>query len=129
MAGITVKPVSWIGSSYKDFRAFPDPVQDAMGYALYQAQIGAKHVPNAARYVRRYLEPLPELFTGEVIEPDHDVITELWFDDEEQYAIAMLRLAEPDIAAEIVADEELLFDRSKHRVFLVDERDSVISGK
>ena len=39
-----LKPVSWwIGASYKDFRAFPDPVQDAMGYALYQAQIGEKH--------------------------------------------------------------------------------------
>jgi phage-related protein len=38
-----IKPVSWIASSYKDFRAFPDPVQDAMGYALYQAQIGEKH--------------------------------------------------------------------------------------
>ena len=37
------KPVSWIGSSYKDFRAFPDGVQDVMGYALYQAQVGAKH--------------------------------------------------------------------------------------
>lgn len=43
MPDITVKAVAWIGSSYKDFRAFPDPVQDAMGYALYQAQIGAKH--------------------------------------------------------------------------------------
>ena len=43
MSGATVKPVSWIGSSYKDFREFPDPVQDAMGYALYQAQIGLKH--------------------------------------------------------------------------------------
>lgn len=43
MTNATVKPVSWIGSSYKDFRGFPDPVQDAMGYALYQAQIGAKH--------------------------------------------------------------------------------------
>jgi phage-related protein len=43
MLDITVKAVAWIGSSYKDFRAFPDPVQDAMGYALYQAQIGAKH--------------------------------------------------------------------------------------
>ena len=43
MSGATVKSVSWIGSSYKDFRAFPDPVQDAMGYALYQAQIGGKH--------------------------------------------------------------------------------------
>ena len=43
MPDIVVKAVAWIGSSYKDFRAFPDPVQDAMGYALYQAQIGAKH--------------------------------------------------------------------------------------
>ena len=43
MSGATVKPVSWIGSSYRDLRAFPDPVQDAIGYALYQAQIGEKH--------------------------------------------------------------------------------------
>jgi len=43
MSGTTVKPVYWIGSSYKDFRSFPDPVQDAMGYALHQAQLGQKH--------------------------------------------------------------------------------------
>ena len=43
MADNPIKPVSWIASSYKGFRAFPDPVQDAMGYALYQAQIGEKH--------------------------------------------------------------------------------------
>ncbi len=38
-----VKPVMWVGSSYKDFRAFPDPVQDMMGYALYRAQTGRMH--------------------------------------------------------------------------------------
>ena len=38
-----VKPVAWVGSSYKDFRAFPDSVQDAMGYALYWAQTGDLH--------------------------------------------------------------------------------------
>ena len=43
MSDALIKSVSWIGSSYKDFRAFPDPVQDLMGYALYRAQIGAKH--------------------------------------------------------------------------------------
>ena len=37
------KPVAWVGSSKKDFRAFPDDVQDAMGFALYQAQIGSWH--------------------------------------------------------------------------------------
>lgn len=43
MAARVPKPVAWVGSSYKDFRAFPDPVQDSMGYALYRAQIGELH--------------------------------------------------------------------------------------
>ena len=38
-----LKPVEWIGSSYKDFVSFPDAVQDAMGYALYLAQTGRIH--------------------------------------------------------------------------------------
>jgi phage-related protein len=38
-----LKPLAWIGSSLKDYRAFPDPVKDEMGYALYLAQRGAKH--------------------------------------------------------------------------------------
>ena len=38
-----VKPVAWIGPSYKDFRSFPDPVQDVMGYALFLAQTGKMH--------------------------------------------------------------------------------------
>ena len=33
----------WIGASRKDLRAFPEPVQDHMGYALYIAQRGGKH--------------------------------------------------------------------------------------
>ena len=37
------RPVAWVGSSKKDFRNFPDDVQDAMGFALYQAQIGNWH--------------------------------------------------------------------------------------
>jgi phage-related protein len=37
------KPVIWVGSSRKDFREFPDPVQDHMGYALFVAQRGARH--------------------------------------------------------------------------------------
>jgi phage-related protein len=38
-----LKPVIWVGSSLKDLRAFPEPVQDHMGYALYVAQRGGKH--------------------------------------------------------------------------------------
>ena len=38
-----LKPVIWVGSSRKDLRSFPAPVQDHMGYALYVAQRGGKH--------------------------------------------------------------------------------------
>jgi phage-related protein len=39
----SLKPVMWVGSSRKDLRALPEPVQDHMGYALYVAQRGGKH--------------------------------------------------------------------------------------
>lgn len=39
-----IKPLAWIGSAYKDLTAFPNPVQRAMGYSLYLAQIGDKSV-------------------------------------------------------------------------------------
>ena len=38
-----MKPVVWIGSSLQDIRAFPRPVQRAMGWALQMAQLGGKH--------------------------------------------------------------------------------------
>ena len=39
----TLKPVIWVGTSRRDLRGFPEPVQDHMGYALYVAQLGGKH--------------------------------------------------------------------------------------
>ena len=39
----SLKPVIWVGSSRKDLREFPAPVQDHIGYALYVAQLGGKH--------------------------------------------------------------------------------------
>jgi phage-related protein len=38
-----LKPVIWVGSSRKDLRALPEPVQDHIGYALYVAQRGGMH--------------------------------------------------------------------------------------
>jgi phage-related protein len=38
-----LRPVEWIGSSYKDFISFPDVVKNTMGHALYLAQIGRIH--------------------------------------------------------------------------------------
>ncbi len=38
------KPLEWIGSTLKDLRAFPEEVRETIGFALYLAQIGDKHV-------------------------------------------------------------------------------------
>jgi len=38
-----LKPVVWVGSSRKDLRKFPDPVQHQVGYAIYIAHALRKH--------------------------------------------------------------------------------------
>lgn len=43
MDGKPLRPLEWVGSSKHDVRAFPDEVQDHVGFALYQAQLGLKH--------------------------------------------------------------------------------------
>lgn len=43
MVACLPKPVEWIGSSKADLKSFPEAVQEVVGYALYQAQVGLKH--------------------------------------------------------------------------------------
>ena len=40
---VPLRPIYWVGPSKDDLRAFPEEVQDVMGYALEMAQRGAKH--------------------------------------------------------------------------------------
>ena len=37
-----IKALDWVGSSRKDLKEFPADVRNAIGYALYQAQLGLK---------------------------------------------------------------------------------------
>jgi phage-related protein len=39
-----LKPVVWHGNSLRELKTFPTAVQDEMGYAIYLAQRGDKHV-------------------------------------------------------------------------------------
>lgn len=39
----TPKPLHWVGSSLRDVREFPSDVRQSVGFALWQAQRGAKH--------------------------------------------------------------------------------------
>lgn len=44
MPAPALKPVVWLGDSLRELRSFPAAVQDEMGYAIYLAQCGQKHV-------------------------------------------------------------------------------------
>ena len=50
-----IRPLEWVGSSKDDLKEFPEEVQDHVGFALYQAQVGLKH---------RDAKPLTELGSG-----------------------------------------------------------------
>jgi phage-related protein len=41
------KPIDWVGSSRDDLKSFPDEVQQAFGFDLYQVQLG--DVPESAK--------------------------------------------------------------------------------
>jgi phage-related protein len=38
-----IRPLNWVGGSYRDYVRFPRPVQEEMGFALYLAQVGDRH--------------------------------------------------------------------------------------
>jgi phage-related protein len=44
MPSMPLKPVVWLGDSLRALKEFPPTVQDEVGYALFLAQRGGKHV-------------------------------------------------------------------------------------
>lgn len=82
--------------------------------------------PGVVEYRRNFAD-FDGAFVNEGAAPfDFDVVTELWFADRAAYDHAMAVTTEPDIFARIAADEENFLDRSKTRMFLVEERRSAI---
>ena len=85
-----------------------------------------QHATSMRRYERHYLHPGGHVMFGdEVMEPEYDVITELWYDDMDSFTAQQDGLRQrPDLVAEVIADEESLFDRSKSRLVFVEDRAS-----
>ena len=97
-------------------------------YETRHRLIGEKYLRGAVtRYVRRFLHPMPNPVTGKEVEADYDVVMEMWFPDRDTFKKTMAKLATPEIAAEILEDEERVFDRAKSRLFVVEEHESDIA--
>jgi hypothetical protein len=90
-------------------------------------KMGAKpSLPNAQRYVRRYVTPQPNPLTGEVIHPGYDCIMEIWWNSREDFEAAMKGLADPAMLDIRKADELKLFASNSNPVCIVEEHESPV---
>lgn len=98
------------GMSVAEFRDY---------YENRHAKLCEKYSVGALRYMRRYVDFAPDPVTGEPHEKDFDVITELWFADR-AVAEQVVEIGQSGrMPAEVIADEERVFDRSKIRYALI----------
>jgi len=77
--------------------------------------------PNPRRYARRYIKPQANRVYSVPGESPYDVITEIWFDSQEEFDRGIGRMATEEAAAAIAADSQNLFDMTKAQFFTVVE--------
>lgn len=94
-------------------------------YETRHAPLAEKYSSGVSRYIRRYIDPQRHPETGEWTDGP-DVITELWFEDENVYRETLAYVTSSLMPGEIVEDEKNLFDRSSFRIATVVERESAM---
>jgi len=91
---------------------------------LSKRQGRAPSIPNARRYVRRYLTPEKNPVTGEVIDPGFDCLMEIWWDSREDFERSQAIIASPERIDMVKEDEMNLFASHDNPVVSVIEYDS-----
>ena len=114
------------------FRKRPDMTMDEfMDYYENQhsqlaKKMGAKPaIPNAVRYVRRYLVPETNPVTGQIHDPGYDCIMEIWWNSREDFENSQRIIGSPDRLPAIKEDEMNLFASHDNPVCsVIEEYDS-----
>lgn len=113
------------------FRKRPDMSMDEFldYYENQHSQLSKKmgrspSIPNAVRYVRRYIVPEKNPVTGEVIDPGFDCIMEIWWNSREDFENSQRVIADPERLPAIKEDEAKLFASHSNPVCTVIECDS-----
>ena len=93
-------------------------------YETHHRKIGEKYLSGfAVKYQRRYLQSAG--FRGqEGATPPFDVLMEIRYPDQDTLDAALAVLSTDEAQAEIIADEERLFDRDLIRSYTVEEYES-----
>src|SRR3546814_8964838 len=73
---------------------------------LSKRQGRAPSIPNAVRYVRRYLKPEKNPVTGAIHDPGFDCIMEIWWNSREDFERSQKIIAAPDRLDAVKRSEE-----------------------
>lgn len=96
-------------------------------YENIHARLAEKYANGLSRYMRRYLQPMPDPVTGKTEELPFDVVTELWFEEEGIFRSTVEYMSISSMPEEVVEDEKKLFDRTKIKFATVIEFESDLS--
>ena len=113
------------------FRKRPDmSMEEFMDYYEHQHSTMAQRtglkpaIPNAVRYVRRYLTPEKNPITEEVHDPGFDCIMEIWWNSREDFENSQRIISDPARKPHTMADEKRLFASHANPVCSVIDYDS-----
>lgn len=113
------------------FRKRPDMTMDEFMdyYENQHSQLSKKmgrspSIPNAVRYVRRYVTLEKNPVTGEIHDPGFDCIMEIWWNSREDFENSQRVIADPARLPAIKEDEDHLFASHANPVVSVIEYDS-----
>lgn len=96
-------------------------------YENVHSKIGERFATGVAvKYIRRYLRPLTDPIpdSQDDSEPEYDVAMEMWFNSRADWD-RLLEITSPEALTNmIIEDEQRFLDRSRRRVFLLEEHES-----
>lgn len=88
--------------------------------------LALRALPRISKYVRNYIEPGAE-FNNRPGGAPCDVVTEVWWDTEEDYQYCQKACATSELFKELQVDETKFMDTGAIRICLVKERSSEIA--
>lgn len=100
------------GTSMEQFRDY---------YENNHVPLCRPYMQGVARYFRRYVTPQPHAESGTNEELPYDVVSELWFDNEETYQATLGYITTTVMPDEVVQDELKFFHRPTMRIATVVE--------
>ena len=108
------------GISMEEFRDY---------YENNHVPLCAPYMAGIARYFRRYLQPQPHAESGTCEELPYDVISEMWFDNEETFKGTLAYITTTVMPDEVVQDELKFFHRPTMRIATVVECETTMSAE